>query len=83
VVLLDEPTASLDEASEKQLIEQLSGWLKGRTLVVATHRMSMLALVDRVLVIEHGRIVMDDAKSKVLSLLAKRSVKAVRKVSGE
>jgi ATP-binding cassette subfamily C protein LapB len=83
IVLLDEPTASLDEASEKQLIEQLSVWLQGRTLIVATHRMSMLALADRVLVVEHGRILMDDAKSKVLSLLAKRSVKAVRKASGE
>jgi ATP-binding cassette subfamily C protein LapB len=83
VVLLDEPTASLDEASEKHLIEQLGSWLKGRTLIVATHRMSMLTLAERVLVVEHGRILMDDSKSTVLSLLAKRSVKAVRKVAGE
>ncbi|HWK54814.1 MAG TPA: ATP-binding cassette domain-containing protein, partial [Hyphomicrobiales bacterium] len=81
ILLLDEPSAALDEAAERQLIEQLSGWLQGRTLVLATHRMSMLALADRVLVVDNGRIVMDDAKGKVLSLLARRTMKPVRKVA--
>jgi len=78
VLLLDEPTAAFDEASEKNLIEQLSNWVGDKTMVIATHRMSMLTLVDRIIVIENGRISMDDTKSIVLSQLAKRSVKAVR-----
>lgn len=78
VLLLDEPTAAFDEASEKNLIEQLSRWMGERTLVLATHRMSMLALVDRIIVVENGRITMDDSKGKILSQLAKRSMKAVR-----
>ncbi len=81
VMLLDEPTAAFDDASEKQLIERLSSSLGERTLILATHRTSMLALVNRIIVIENGRITIDDSKSKVLTALAKRSVKAVPRVA--
>ncbi|MCP1446038.1 ATP-binding cassette subfamily C protein LapB [Pseudomonas sp. GGS8] len=68
-VLLDEPTASLDEISEQQVLNQLAPWLEGRTLLVATHRLSVLKWVERVLVIDGGRVVMDGTKEQVLSQL--------------
>lgn len=73
VLLLDEPTASLDEATELAIIRQLRGWLGGRTLVVATHRYAVLALVDRLMVVENGRIVRDGPKDEVLAALRGQS----------
>lgn len=66
IVLLDEPTASLDDHTEKEFIERLGQWLNGRTLVVATHRAAILALVDRVLVLKEGQLVMDSPKESAL-----------------
>ncbi|WP_237060133.1 type I secretion system permease/ATPase [Microbulbifer sediminum] len=71
VLLLDEPTASLDEASERRFIDNLSAWAKKRTLVLATHRVSTLRLVDRILVIDRGRIVMDGQKEAVMEKLSR------------
>lgn len=78
VVLLDEPTASLDESTEKEFIQHFGTWLEGKTLLLATHRMSVLSLVDRIVVIDAGRIVMDDTKESVLSRLTGRSAKSSR-----
>lgn len=69
VVLLDEPTASMDEAAERHFIEQFKAWSQGRTVVVATHRMRVLELVDRIIVIENGRLALDDAKEPALQAL--------------
>lgn len=67
VLLLDEPTAWLDEVSEKQFIHHLNNWLgKQRTLVVATHRLPILELVDRIIVLDNGRIVMDGPRDAIL-----------------
>lgn len=66
IVLLDEPTASLDDHTEKEFIERLGQWLNGRTLIVATHRAAILALVDRVLVLKDGQLVMDSPKESAL-----------------
>lgn len=72
VVLLDEPTASLDETTEKRFIEQLKAWAPGKTLIIATHRLSILELVERIVVVDKGHIVMDDTKEKVISQLSKK-----------
>ncbi|KCY20793.1 type I secretion system permease/ATPase, partial [Acinetobacter baumannii] len=68
VLFLDEPTAALDDVSEKQFIEQLQSWLGNKTLIVATHRRAILELVDRVIVINNGKIVLDGPKEQVLKL---------------
>lgn len=52
--------------AEAHLIEQLKQWIGHRTLVIATHRTAMLQLVDRIIVMEQGRIVMDGAKETIL-----------------
>ncbi|TCM59857.1 ATP-binding cassette subfamily C protein LapB [Acinetobacter calcoaceticus] len=67
ILLLDEPTASIDDISEKQLIEHLKQWLGHRTLVVATHRRAVLELVDRIIVVNEGRIVMDGPRDQILN----------------
>ena len=66
ILLLDEPTAAIDDVSEKQLIENLKGWLGQKTLVIATHRRAVLELVDRIIVVHDGKIVMDGPKDQVL-----------------
>ncbi|NIF21187.1 type I secretion system permease/ATPase [Candidatus Pantoea multigeneris] len=66
IVLLDEPTASLDDHTEKEFIERLGNWLNGRTLIVATHRAAILSLVDRILVLKEGQLVMDSPKDNAL-----------------
>lgn len=59
IVLLDEPTAAIDDVSEKILIDQLQTWLAHKTLVIATHRQSVLQLVDRIIVVHEGKIARD------------------------
>ncbi|SSS80804.1 ABC-type bacteriocin/lantibiotic exporter [Acinetobacter baumannii] len=66
ILLLDEPTAAIDDVSEKQLIQNLKGWLGQKTLVIATHRRAVLEVVDRIIVLHDGKIVMDGPKEQVL-----------------
>ncbi|TVT85867.1 type I secretion system permease/ATPase [Acinetobacter colistiniresistens] len=66
ILLLDEPTAAIDDVAEKQLIDHLKNWLGYRTLVVATHRRAVLELVDRIIVMNEGKIVMDGPVDQVL-----------------
>jgi ATP-binding cassette subfamily C protein LapB len=70
VLLLDEPSASLDEGTEREVIHNLDAWLGQRTLVVATHRYSILSIVKRVIVIDGGRIVLDGPRDEVLARLS-------------
>ena len=70
VLLLDEPTAHFDEVTEHQVIDALTPWLAPRTLIVATHRMQVLQWVDRIIILDGGRVVMDGPKKHVLGELA-------------
>ncbi|TCB62079.1 type I secretion system permease/ATPase [Acinetobacter terrae] len=67
ILLLDEPTASIDDVSEKQLIDHLKLWLGQRTMIVATHRRAVLELVDRIIVVNDGKIVMDGPRDQILN----------------
>jgi ATP-binding cassette subfamily C protein LapB len=73
IVLLDEPTAALDENTEDSVIKNLDAWLGERTLIVATHRASILSIVQRVIVVDGGRIVLDAPRDQVLAALANES----------
>jgi ATP-binding cassette, subfamily C, bacterial LapB len=70
VVLLDEPTASMDTNSENALISRLEQELKGRTLVLITHRASLLKLVDRVIILDRGKVVGQGPRDDVLRAAA-------------
>ncbi|WP_144935983.1 type I secretion system permease/ATPase [Pseudomonas alabamensis] len=69
VLLLDEPTASLDDVTERRLLDELKRWCDGRTLVVATHRLSVLQKVERIIVVDNGRIVIDAPRDVALARL--------------
>jgi ATP-binding cassette subfamily C protein LapB len=75
VILLDEPTASMDTGSEEQFKAKLARVLEGRTLIVVTHRESMLALVDKLVVMDGGRVVAAGPKADVLQALAQGKVR--------
>jgi len=71
VLLMDEPTASLDARAEKQFIRAMRNVSKERTLLLITHKMHLLNLVDRILVLDRGHLVADGPKEQVLNQLAK------------
>lgn len=76
IMLLDEPTASLDEMTEQTIISRLKNWLNNRTLIVATHRYPILSLVDRIIVINGGRIVRDGPRDEILRNLSRAEANA-------
>ena len=67
VLILDEATASLDIPSERLVQEGLTTLLADRTAVIIAHRLSTVAIADRVLVMEHGRIVEDGAPAELIA----------------
>ena len=66
ILLLDEPTAAFDQNSEKQVIDYLQKWLGRRTLILTTHKKSVLALVDRAVVLRNGQVIMDGPLNQVV-----------------
>ena len=71
LVLLDEPSSMMDPGTEQRLIGKLRA-LPDTTIVLVTHRMAMLALVDRLIVMDRGRIVADGPRDEVLKTLSQR-----------
>ena len=69
IVLLDEPTASLDQTLEATLVSRLDSWLKGRTTIVATHRLPILSLTKRTLIFQNGRMAVDGPREEVVAHL--------------
>jgi len=66
IVLLDEPTSAMDSQTENEFKRRFSSWAENKTVVVVTHKLSMLDIVDRVIVVDSGRIIADGPKEKVL-----------------
>ncbi|EAQ98953.1 type I secretion system permease/ATPase [Congregibacter litoralis] len=69
ILLLDEPTGSMDNSTEKVVIDNLKTFIEGRTMIVVTHRNALLELVDRIIVVDSGRIVADGPKDSVVAAL--------------
>jgi len=74
ILLLDEPTSSMDHASEEAFKANLKAYSHGKTLIVVTHRTSLLALVDRIIVIDAGKVVADGPRDKVVEALRKGQI---------
>ncbi len=70
ILLLDEPTSDLDPRTEQLVVERLKPWLEARTCLIVTHRPAMLALVDRLIVMDGGRKRLDGPKATVMAALA-------------
>jgi len=67
VLILDEATASLDIPSERQIQSALQTLLADRTAIIIAHRLSTVSIADRVLVMEHGRIIEDDTPDALIA----------------
>ena len=66
LLILDEPTSSMDTATEKAVLDNLTGWMENKTLVAITHRNTLVRLASRVLVIDRGLLVADDSPEKLM-----------------
>ncbi len=66
----DEPTNAMDVQAENAFVTHISGEVADKTLLLITHRLSLLEIVDRIIVVEQGRIIMDGAKAQVIAELS-------------
>jgi len=69
MLLLDEPTSAMDHLSEEKLKARLKAYIAQKTLLLVTHRTSLLDLVDRLIVLDQGQVVADGAKAQVIEAL--------------
>ncbi|MDP4539953.1 ATP-binding cassette domain-containing protein [Qipengyuania sp. DY56-A-20] len=71
IVVFDEPTSAMDAHTETGLIQRLQDELKGRTLVLITHRPPLLELVDRIILLDKGKIIADGPRDAVLKQITR------------
>jgi ATP-binding cassette, subfamily C, bacterial LapB len=76
IIVFDEPTSAMDAGTEAQLIDRLERELQGRTFVLITHRPALLRLVERVVIVEGGKISADGPRDAVLKQLQRPKVAA-------
>ena len=74
ILLLDEPTSAMDNTGEERLKQRLSAVIGNKTLLLVTHRASMLSLVDRLIIIDRGQIIADGPKGSVMEALKKGQI---------
>ena len=74
VILLDEPTSGMDRSTERQVIDTIfRSSSPGTTIVIVTHKTTVLEHVDRVVILDEGRVVCDGPRSEVVRQLTKNS----------
>jgi ATP-binding cassette subfamily C protein LapB len=76
ILVLDEPTSSMDNSTENTFKQRLGEIVGGKTVLLVTHRNSMLSLVDRLIVLDRGKVVADGPKAGVLDALMKGRIRA-------
>jgi ATP-binding cassette subfamily C protein LapB len=69
IVLFDEPTSSMDTSSENRFINSIRNYQQNKTVILVTHKTSLLRLVDRIIVVEDGQIVLDGKKDVIINKL--------------
>lgn len=72
IIILDEPTAALDQALESEFVSRLGKWIGTRTCIVATHRPQILSEMTRVGVLQNGRLAVEGERDNVLNNLSKK-----------
>ena len=70
LLLLDEPTSAMDFSTEAQITTRIGAFAQNKTVVLVTHRTSMLSMVTRVIVIDGGKIVADGPRDRIMEALA-------------
>lgn len=78
VLLMDEPTSSMDNTSEDLIKKALAPVISNKTLLMVTHRASLLSLVDRLIIVDNGKIIADGPKESVMNALKKGQIHANR-----
>ena len=76
-LILDEPTSSMDNSTEMMFKRRLRGRIQNKTLILITHRFSMLSLVDRLIVVDAGKLVAEGPKEEVLTALRNDKIRSV------
>ena len=71
MVIFDEPSSAMDSQTETALIQRLQTELKGRTLLLITHRPPLLALVSRIILMDKGKIVADGPRDEVVKQITR------------
>ncbi|MDB6047964.1 MAG: transporter [Pseudomonas sp.] len=74
ILLLDEPTSAMDNTGEERLKQRLQAVIENKTVILVTHRASLLSLVDRLIVIDRGHILADGPKAVVMEALKKGQI---------
>lgn len=75
IIIMDEPSSAMDSGSEQQLLKDLQVRLADKTLILITHRGTLLSLVNRVVVFDSGRVIADGPKDKVLQAATQQAQK--------
>ena len=75
ILILDEPTASMDNTTESRMKRRLIEGVKNKTLILITHKASMLDMVDRIIVMDNGRLIADGPKAQVHEALRQGKLK--------
>lgn len=75
ILILDEPTASMDNTTESRMKRRLMEAVKDKTLILITHKASMLDMVDRIIVMDNGRLIADGPKAQVHEALRQGKLK--------
>jgi ATP-binding cassette subfamily C protein LapB len=78
VVMLDEPTNAMDNSTEERFKSKLAENLDGKTLLLVTHKASLLSLVDRIIVMDQGNLVADGPRDQILAALKKGHIKVAK-----
>jgi ATP-binding cassette subfamily C protein LapB len=74
ILLLDEPTAAMDHSSEAAVKNRLANFARGKTLLVVSHRASLLEMVERLIVLDAGQVVADGPRDQVVAALRQGQV---------
>jgi len=76
IFIFDEPTAQMDHASEARFITRLEQYMQDKTMILITHRMPLLRLVNRLAVIDSGRVIADGPKDEVIKALSSSQIRS-------
>lgn len=67
ILLFDEPTSSMDDELEQEWVKKMKDYAKGKTMLIVTHKVSLLSLTERILILDRGKIIVDGPKETVLA----------------
>jgi ATP-binding cassette subfamily C protein LapB len=75
ILVMDEPSNAMDNTTEEIFKTRLSAWIGNKTLIVVTHRASLLSMVERIIVLDAGRVIADGPKEQVLEALKQGQIR--------